>query len=74
MQYILPEGPMQNVALGDRVKGSDICKDLGIERLVLSTDRSQVWWFEYLIRMPPGQLPLQVFREHLIKRRPWGRP
>lgn len=39
---------------------------------LLETERSQWKW--YLIRMPPGRLPLEVFWASPAGMRPWGRP
>jgi len=49
----------------DRVRSSDIRRELG---------RSQLRWFGHLIRMPPGRLPLEVFRARPTGRRPRDRP
>jgi len=62
------------LSLRDRVRSSDIRRELGVEPLLLRVERSQLRWFGYLIRMPPGRLPLEVFRTRPTGRRPWGRP
>ena len=43
-----------------------------VESLLLPIERSQLKW--YLIRMPPGHLPSEVFRPRPIVRTPRGRP
>jgi len=45
------------LSLRDRVRSSDIRRELGIEPLLLRIERSQLRWFGHLIRMPPGRLP-----------------
>jgi len=62
------------LSLRDRVRSSDIRRELGVEPLLLRVERSQLRWFGHLIRMPPGRLPLEVFRTDLTGRRPRGRP
>ncbi len=62
------------LSLRDRVRSSDIQKELGVEPLLLCVERSQLRWLRHLVRMPPGSLPLEVFRAYLIGRKPWGRP
>ena len=46
----------------DRVRSSDIRERLRIELLLLHVERSQLRWFKYLVRMPPGRLPGEVFQ------------
>jgi len=60
------------LSLRDRVRSSDIRRELGVEPLLIHVKRSQLRWFGHLIRMPPGRL-LEVFRARLTGRRPWGR-
>ncbi len=62
------------LSLRDRVRSSDIRRELRVELLLLHVERSQVRWFEHLVRMPPGHHPLEVFQAHPIGRRPRGRP
>lgn len=62
------------LSLRDRVRSSDIRRELGVEPLLLRVERSQLRWFGHLIRMPPGRLPLEVFRARPTGRRPRGRP
>jgi len=61
------------LSLKDRVRSSDIRRELRVELLLLPVKRSQLRWFGHLIRMPPGRLPLEVFRARPNGRRPWGR-
>ena len=61
------------LSLGDRVRSSDIQRELGVEPLLLHVERGQLRWFGHLIRMPPGRLPLEVFRAHPTGKRPQGR-
>jgi len=62
------------LSLRDRVRSSDIMRELGVEPLLLRIERSQLRWFGHLIRMPPGRLPLEVFQARPTGRRPRGRP
>ena len=62
------------LSLRDRVRSSDIWRELGVEPLLLRVERSQLRWFRHLTRMPPGRLPLEVFRARPTGRRPRGRP
>ena len=62
------------LSLRDRVRSSDIRRELGVESLLLRVERSQLRWFGHLIRMPPGRLPLEVFQARPTGRRPRGRP
>ena len=41
------------LSLGDRVRSSDIRRELRVEPLLLRVERGQLRWFGYLIRMPP---------------------
>ena len=49
------------LSLRDKVRSSDIRRELGVEPLLLRIERSQLRWFGHLIRMPPALLPLEVF-------------
>ena len=60
------------LSLRDRVRSSAIREDLRVEPLLLSTERSQMKWLRYLIRMPPGCLPGEVFRARATGRTPRG--
>ncbi|TWW73379.1 hypothetical protein D4764_15G0007730 [Takifugu flavidus] len=64
------------LSLRDRVRSSAIREELGVQPLLLRIERSQMRWLGYLLRMPPGRLPGEVFRhEHLMSlRRPPERP
>ena len=53
------------LSLRDKVRSSDIRRELGVEPLLLRVERSQLRWFRHLIKMPPGRLPLEVFRARL---------
>jgi len=57
-------------SLRDRVRSLDIRRELGVEPLLLRVEMSQLRWFGHLIRMPPGRLPLEVFRARPNVRRP----
>ena len=61
------------LSLRDKMRSSDIRRELGVEPLLLRVERSQLRWFT-LTRMPPGRLPLEVFRARPTGRRPRGRP
>ena len=56
-------------SLRDKVRSSDIQRELGVEPLLLRVERSQLRWFGHLIRMPPTHLPLEVFQAHPTGRR-----
>ncbi len=60
-------------SLRDRVRGSVIWEELGVELLLLCMEKSQMRWLGHLIRMHPGRLPGAVFRVRPTDRRPWGR-
>ena len=61
------------LSLRDRVKIFAIQKALTVEFLLLRTERSQMRWLRYLIRMPPGRLLVEVFRQCPTGRSPPGR-
>ncbi len=44
-----------------RDRSLDIRRELEVEPLLLCVERSQLGWFEHLIRMPPGRLRVEVF-------------
>ncbi|KAK0148818.1 Calmodulin-regulated spectrin-associated protein 3 [Merluccius polli] len=46
--------------LRDRVRSSDIRRELRVEPLLLCVERSQLRW----VRMPPGCLPLELTKEY----------
>jgi len=48
-------------SLRDRVRSSDIRRELGIEPRLLRIERSQLRWFGHLIRMPPECLLFRGF-------------
>ena len=52
---------LAGLSLRDKVRSSDIQRELGVEPLVLHVDRCQLRWHGRLIRMPPGRLPVEVF-------------
>lgn len=62
------------IRLRNRVRSSDIRRELRVEPLLLSIERSQLRWFRHLVRMPPGHLPVEVFQECPTGRRTRGRP
>ena len=62
------------LSLRDKVRSSDIRRELGVEPLLLHVERSQLRSFGHLTRMPSGCLPLEVFRARPTGRRPQGRP
>jgi len=41
------------LSLRDRVRSSDIRRELGVEPLLVHVERSQLRWFGHLIGMPP---------------------
>jgi len=47
--------------LRERIRSSDIRRELGVELLLLRVERSQLRWFGHLFRMPPGRLHSEVF-------------
>ena len=49
------------LSLRDKVRSSDIQRELGVEPLLLRIKRSQLRWFGHLTRMPPGRLPFGGF-------------
>ncbi|TWW62282.1 hypothetical protein D4764_04G0009290 [Takifugu flavidus] len=59
------------LSLRDRVRSYAIREELGVDPLLLRVERSQMKW---LVRMPPGRLPGEVFRARPSGRRPSGRP
>lgn len=42
------------LSLRDKVRSSGIWRELRVELLLLRIERSQLRWFGYLIKMPPG--------------------
>lgn len=47
------------------LREGDIRRKLGAKPPLLRIERIQQWWFEHLIRMPPGYLQLEVFWAHV---------
>ena len=45
---------MAGLSLRDKVRSSDIRRELGVEPLLLRIGRSQLGWFEHLTRIPPS--------------------
>lgn len=43
------------------MSGSDISEELNVTPLLARTKRSQLRWFVYLARKPPGCLPGEIF-------------
>jgi len=60
---------VSGLSLRDRVRSSDIRRELGVEPLLLRVEGSQLRWFGHLIR-----IPLEVFQARPTGRRPRGRP
>ncbi len=48
--------------LWDKVRSSVIREELGVDSLLLCVEKSQLRWFRYLVRMPPGRLPVEEFQ------------
>ncbi len=46
---------MAGLSLRDRVRSSDIRKEIGVELLLLGEEPVEVVW--HLVRMPPAHLP-----------------
>ena len=61
-------------SLRDSVARSVIHEELRVEPLLLCVKKSQLRWFEHLVRMPPGRLPREMFQERSAGKRPQGRP
>ena len=61
-------------SLRDRVRSSVTREELGVEPLLLHSERSQLRWLGHLYQMPPGHLPREVFLACPTGRRPRGRP
>ena len=50
-------------------------EELGLEPLLLYLERSQLRWFGYLVRIPTGRIPWEVFQARPVGRGgPRGRP
>ncbi|TWW71235.1 hypothetical protein D4764_17G0007180 [Takifugu flavidus] len=62
------------LSLRDRVRGSVIQEEPGVELLLLRVERSQMRWLGHLVRMPPGHLHGEVFRAYPSGKRSPGRP
>ena len=60
--------------LRERVRSSDICRQLRVESLLPHDERSHLRWIRHLIRMPPGHLPLEVLLECVAGQRQQGKP
>lgn len=67
---------LAGLSLGDRVRSSAICEELGVELLLLCIESSQLRWFGHLVRMvrASGCLPREEFQASSAGRRPCGRP
>ncbi|KAK3543929.1 hypothetical protein QTP70_031842 [Hemibagrus guttatus] len=61
-------------SLRDRVRSSVTREKLGVEPLLLHIERGQLRWLGHLFRMPPGRLPVEMFRACPTGKRPRGRP
>ena len=65
---------IEEVALFNKVRSSEIRKSLNIEPLLLLNKRSQLRWFGHVSRMPQERLPKQALHAKANGRRPVGRP
>lgn len=65
---------MAGLTLRDRVRSSAIWEGLGVELLLLRSERSQLRWFWHLIRLPPGRHPLELCWAHPTGRGPEADP
>lgn len=54
--------------LHDKVRSSIIQESPGVEALLIQTEKSRFMWFGLLTRIPPGQLPLQVYHHIWLDR------
>ncbi|XP_044026055.1 uncharacterized protein LOC122863543 [Siniperca chuatsi] len=52
-----------------RDQSPDIQREIRVEPLLLPIKRNQLRWFGYLIRMPPGHLPLEVLQRGQIQQK-----
>ena len=53
---------MAGLPLRDRARSSAIREELEVEPVLLRTKRTQMRWFRNRVKMPPRQLPGEVFR------------
>ena len=58
----------------DHIRNTNIRETIGIEPLLLSTERSQLRWLGHLLRMAPNRLPRRIYLAIPDGRRPVGRP
>lgn len=49
---------LAGLSLKERVRSSDILRELLVDPLFLCVERSQLSWFGYLVRIPPGHIQL----------------
>lgn len=61
-------------SLSDRVRRSDIQRELGVQPLLLWVERGPLRWVGHLEGLPPGRHPLEVCQACLPGRRSRGRP
>ena len=63
------------VHLLDRVKNEEIRQRLNIPNTICEeVSKRRMKWFGHVVRMPHHRLPLQVYKNDFIQRRPPGRP
>lgn len=60
--------------LGDTASSSDTPRENRVEPLLLHDESSHLRWFGFLMRKPPGDLPMEVLQARPTGRRPWGGP
>ena len=64
----------ERVTLFNKMRSSEIGKSLNIEPLLLQIEKSQLWWFGHVSRMPQERLPKQALLAKANGRRPLERP
>jgi hypothetical protein len=62
------------LTLRDRVRSSEIRKNINVEPLLLQIERSQLRWLGHLLRMPSERLVHKVWDACPVGTRPRGRP
>ena len=65
---------MKILLINYRGRSSAIGEELGVDPLLLHTERSQTRRVGHLIRRPPGRLPGEAFRARPAGTRPPGSP
>lgn len=61
-----PSGEWMVLAWAIGLRSLDVGKEVEEELLPFGNKRSQLRWFRYLMRMPPGLIPSEVFWRHRI--------